>query len=234
MWVANPFTEEHRAALDWLNTITNEEFSFFGLEVELWRIGASQPAPKFSVVCKPNDWTRSVGVAVRSGETGELSEVKLLQLEYWRALREELVRRGGPIRPREPAAKAWAEFAVGRSGFTLTVFTNTREPSIGVGIYIWGTSDNKGAFRQLLEQQESIEREIGCELEWFELPNAKSSIISRMRRGTDPARREEWPEQHTWVCDQLELFYRVFAPRLRALDLSPSEAEMTPPGVEEA
>src|SRR5215472_14783328 len=38
------------ATLDWLNSITDEEFQFFGLECELWRIGASQPAPKFNIV----------------------------------------------------------------------------------------------------------------------------------------------------------------------------------------
>ena len=46
VWVAANFTEEHRAALDWLNDITDENFRFFGLEVELWRIGESPAAPK--------------------------------------------------------------------------------------------------------------------------------------------------------------------------------------------
>ena len=46
------FTEEHRSTLDWLNKITNESFRFFGLEVELWRIGSSPAAPKSSV-CVP-------------------------------------------------------------------------------------------------------------------------------------------------------------------------------------
>ena len=43
IWIAQTFREEHRAALDWLNEITNEEISFFGLEIELWRI-ANSPA----------------------------------------------------------------------------------------------------------------------------------------------------------------------------------------------
>ena len=41
VWIAERFTDEHRAALDWLNEITAEGFSFFGLEIELWRIGDS-------------------------------------------------------------------------------------------------------------------------------------------------------------------------------------------------
>ncbi len=64
VWIANPFTEEHRAALDWLNAITDQTFNFFGLEVELWRIGDSQVAPKFNIAAKPNDWSRAVSVGV--------------------------------------------------------------------------------------------------------------------------------------------------------------------------
>ena len=60
VWVAATFTEEHRAALDWLNEITDDRFRFFGLEIELWRINNSPPAPKFNIVSKPNDWRRSV------------------------------------------------------------------------------------------------------------------------------------------------------------------------------
>ena len=50
VWVASRFTEEHRAALDWLNKITDDDFKFFGLEVELWKIGNSPAAPKFNRV----------------------------------------------------------------------------------------------------------------------------------------------------------------------------------------
>ena len=41
VWIATRFNEEHRAALDWLNAITDESVNFFGIEIELWRIGGS-------------------------------------------------------------------------------------------------------------------------------------------------------------------------------------------------
>ena len=50
VWIAAQFTDEHRSTLDWLNRITDARFRFFGLEVELWRIGDSLPAPRFSVI----------------------------------------------------------------------------------------------------------------------------------------------------------------------------------------
>lgn len=55
VWIARRFTEEHRAAMDWLNGITEKDIRFFGVEIELWRIGDSPVAPKFNLVAKPND-----------------------------------------------------------------------------------------------------------------------------------------------------------------------------------
>ena len=77
-WIADNFTEEHRAALDWLNEITDDRFQFFGLEIELWRIGNSPPAPKFNVVSKPNDWSRSVAEMARPGSEN-ITPTKRLQ-----------------------------------------------------------------------------------------------------------------------------------------------------------
>ena len=59
-WIAESFADEHRATIDWLNEISDDKFQFFGLEIEVWKIGDSPPAPKFNVVSRPNDWTRGV------------------------------------------------------------------------------------------------------------------------------------------------------------------------------
>lgn len=43
VWVAATISDDHRRTLDWLNEITGEAFSFFALEIELWKIGDSAP-----------------------------------------------------------------------------------------------------------------------------------------------------------------------------------------------
>ena len=86
MWIASRFTEEHRSTLDWLNRITDESFRFFALEIELWRIGNSPAAPKFNVVSKPNNWSRSVAQAAHQIDDAELTDTKLMQRDYWTAL----------------------------------------------------------------------------------------------------------------------------------------------------
>ena len=69
VWLSARFTDQHRSAIDWLNEITNESFSFFGLEIELWKVDDSLPAPKFNIVSKPNDWSKTVSSTKKIGSS---------------------------------------------------------------------------------------------------------------------------------------------------------------------
>jgi hypothetical protein len=104
--IAARFTEEHRLTLDWLNRITDESFRFFGLEVELWRIGDSPPAPKFNIVSKPNDWSQSVAQAARAIDEAELSETRVMQRAYWAAFDKVLAASDGAGQWRQEASAA--------------------------------------------------------------------------------------------------------------------------------
>ena len=66
VWVAAQFTQEDRNTLNWLNEVTGETIRFFGLEVELWRIGDSPLAPKFQVVSKPSGWGEGASASNRA------------------------------------------------------------------------------------------------------------------------------------------------------------------------
>ena len=58
--IAPEFRSEHRSALNWLNTISADDFGFFGLALKAWRIGGSSPAPQLWVEVQPDNWSRSV------------------------------------------------------------------------------------------------------------------------------------------------------------------------------
>ena len=60
IWIAKKFKDEHRAALDRLNEITDEHYQYFGVEIKVWKIGDSARAPQFEVVSSPNNWRRVV------------------------------------------------------------------------------------------------------------------------------------------------------------------------------
>jgi hypothetical protein len=65
IWVVKRAREEHRAAIEWLNNHTDDKIGFFLCEIKLYRIGDFEPAVKFDVVEKPNDWSKEVKKASR-------------------------------------------------------------------------------------------------------------------------------------------------------------------------
>lgn len=218
VWVAERFTEEHRAALDWLNEITNEKVSFFGLEIELWRIGGSPVAPKFNVVCKPNDWIKggAGGGGGGGGGGGVVTETKLLQQEYWRALREYLAERKSNLKPQKAHPQHWLTVSIGRSNFNMAALVNTPDNRIGVEVYMSGPQA-KQHFKRLEAERAQIEKEFGEALDWRELPQKEASRILVMRENASIKDRALWPDQHAWLADKLERMDRVFRPRILAL-----------------
>lgn len=215
-WIAESFAEEHRATLDWLNEISDETFQFFGLEVELWRIGDSSPAPKFNVVSRPNDWIRSVAEET-SPRRKNLTPTKLQQQDFWSALMKRLKDSKSPIRPKKPRPQHWMGFSIGRAGFNLLGWLNSKEKWIGVYLYL-DPPDAKAHFGLLDQEREKIEQQLGT-LEWSKLPERKSSTI-RLRLDSDPMNQADWPRQISWMVEKLEAFNKTFRPLVKSLDAS--------------
>ena len=76
VWVAKRFTEEHRAALAWLNQHSSAEIGFFGIEIEVRKIDDSRSAPRFNVVAMPNEWTKTL--PAKTAHAYATSAVRLL------------------------------------------------------------------------------------------------------------------------------------------------------------
>jgi hypothetical protein len=36
----------------------------------------------------------------------------------------------------------------------------------------------------------------------------------------DLENRQDWNRQHEWLCDKLEVFHKVFSPRVKTLDVN--------------
>jgi hypothetical protein len=218
VWIAARFTEEHRSTLDWLNKITDESFRFFGLEVELWRIGSSPAAPKFNLVSKPNEWSHSVAHAARAIDDAELSDTRVMQREYWAALHPVLDLMGGPVSgARKPQPQYWMGYSIGRSGFNLSAVMNRQKQYLRAELYISGDLA-KTFFGLLKNQKVEVEGALGYPLDWEELPDARDCRIACYLSDVDPADKADWLRQHEWLAKRLNEMHRVFAPRVRALE----------------
>ena len=216
VWLARGFRDEHRAALDWLNDIS-EETDFFGVELELWRIDDSRPAPRLNVVAKPNDWSRE---AARKS----LSPTKEKQLRYWKAFRAVLIATKGPARPQKALPEGWLNMSIGRTGFQLAAVTNQRDSRIRAELYLTKALKDQVPYREanayfgaLEQSRESIQRELGFPLEWEPLPDAGSCRIA-VYRECDPTDESDWPAQHKWLADRLNRLHQVLAPRIKVLE----------------
>ncbi len=231
VWLARSFRDEHRAAVDWLNDIS-EGTDFFGVELELWRIDDSRPAPRLNVVAKPNDWSRE---ATRTRRVEERSPTKETQLRYWTAFREVLLSAEGPATPTKALPQHWMNVSIGRTGFRLAAATNSQDSWIRAELYLDHSVLKKRApyrdanayFEALELTHEVIERELGFSLDWEDLPNSDSCRIATYKE-CDPTDESDWPKQHEWFADRLNRLHRVLAPRVKVLrPVDDAEAEST-------
>ncbi|MEQ8847993.1 DUF4268 domain-containing protein [Botrimarina sp.] len=217
VWIAARFTEEHRAALTYLNEHGNGSLGFFGLEIELWQIAGSLPAPRFNVVCKPNRFSTESQSAAKRSDSTELSELQQTQRRYWEAMMEKIATLDHPVSAVTPQPTGWLVFAIGRSQFKLAACMNTQEDWIEVALWCQGP-EGKGHFALLEQDRPDIEAQIGERLEWRELPDRIESRIA-LRMVCDPEKESDWPRQHEWFADRLRRFYETFKRRVRSLSL---------------
>lgn len=220
VWIAQHFTDEHRAALDWLNEHTDEQINLFGLEVELWRIGESPIAPKFNVISQPNDWSRTIQQAASSSH--EVSEHRQFQLRFWTAFRAYMESRNSFVRCQKPLPQHWMNHAIGRSGIHLTSIvstwnseTNSKGAEIRAELYM-DDPKAKQDYAALEKRKNEIEVALGFPLVWHN-PEGKAMCRLFARRDVSSLEQETWPQHFEWLRQRLETMHRVFAPIARNL-----------------
>lgn len=219
VWVAERFKEDHRAAIDWLNASTIDDFDFFAVEIEALRIGDSDPAPFFNVVAKPNAWARSVGAATRQTSSDELAERHHVRIAYWASFAEYLKTHSSRFVIRRTSKDHWFSFSVGRGGVSISATISTKKNGrAGVELY-FHRDPFKRAIRQLALQREAIEQEFGEPLEWQELPGKKASRIAIYRTNIDPSDQTNFPTLHQWMLERMDKYRQVFGPRLQSINL---------------
>lgn len=210
VWIAERFTEEHRATLDWL----------------VWRIGDSPIAPKFNIISQPNDWARTVQQAA-AGST-EISVHKQLQLKFWTAFKQYMEAEGSFVRCQKPLPQHWSNHAIGRSGVHLASIvslwnseTGVKGPEIRAELYLHGPSA-KQEFAALEKQSEKIENALGFPLTWHN-PENKAMCRFYTRQNADFLNEDLWPQYFEWLRHRLETMHKVFAPIVK--DLKPEAAD---------
>ncbi len=219
VWIAKEFSEEHRRALDYLNEHVAPRLRFYGIEMQLWRIGTSPAAPLFHMVSSPNAYT-----AVTPAPPGEPSETRNLYLEFWSGFREFCTARGTTLRMHKPRASSNYRIAVGRSKFAIRLRISAQKRYVVCDIYMRGRYA-RSAFEHLQRQRAAVERETGP-LEWRALSGGRGYQIALYHRDIDVTNRATWDAAWAWLKTEAERFSHTFGPLVKTLPLPTDEDDV--------
>ena len=203
IWVVKHAREEHKAAVEWLNNHTDDKIGFFLCEIKLFQIGDSQIAPAFTVVERPNDWTKEIR------KTASANSTQQQRLEYWQAFNDYAFTDANFSRSfnkRKPTTDHWMDFSIGSSACHIAVSQIQKRKAVDVELYI---NDDKELFKSLFAHKDEIEKNMEMELEWKELPERKASRIL-IEKTVDLDDRATWPEQFDYIMDTCIKMKRAF------------------------
>ncbi|MGL5437050.1 MAG: DUF4268 domain-containing protein [Lachnospiraceae bacterium] len=194
IWVVKRAREEHKAAVEWLNNHTDDKIGVFLCEIKLYKIGDSDPAVKFEVIERPNDWAKEIKKTTDNNPTLQF------RYEYWLAFNNYAFKNPEYIRnfnQRKASTDHWMNLSIGSSACHLGISQIQKRNALDVELYI---DEDKALFHTLFQKKSEIESSCGFALDWRELPERKASRII-IEKPVDLANRDKWNEQFEWIID---------------------------------
>ncbi len=204
IWIVKDVRDEHKQAIDWLNEHTDEKINFFAIKMELWQIGESPFAPKFHIISQPNNWAK---VIKTTSNQSSLTDMKVLQLDFWNKFKEFAQLKDSKLRLRKPYPQHWYDISLGSSEAHIALTVNSQSNQMACEVYI---SDSKDIFFGLLAKKENIEKELGMKLEWMELEGKKASRI-KVSIDADINEIDYWNNYFEWLNATAISFQKVFS-----------------------
>ena len=197
---------------------SDDHHAFFACQIELWRIGNSEPAPRFNLVVQPNDWSREFVKIPKTGETGEL------YTRYWTAFGQYLKDRKGPLRPQKGGPQHWMNLSIGRSHFGLAAIASMQKGFVRVEMNFTDPNSHEAYFK-LHEHRHEIEAAYGAPLDWYQKEGQTQAKASQTFADVQTRNEDDWPNQHKLLAEKLELLYHAFHKRVKELVLEDVEAD---------
>lgn len=206
VWIVEKPRDEHRAAVQWLNNNTGADIGVFLVQIEIYVIGNSDPAPKFTVLESPNDWIKS------TRQNATLSERNLKQADWWTAFMNYAMEQpdfSKRFNRRKARAQHWFDLPIGTAQSKISL--TAKKDLLGAEIYI---PDNKDLFYSLAKYKDEIENELGFKMDWQELPGKKACRIIVTSPGdfTKVIGNEKYFQ---WYCEKAIALKKVFPKYLK-------------------
>lgn len=207
VWITTAFRPEHRAALDWLNEHTDPDTRFFGVEIDVVRIGDSTPAPNFRLVAEPNDWEKHVKAATSAGPKTEQSR---LYWDFWEKFRARVVSEHPDWKGRKTSKSSpWSDLPTGtsyavlsssftRDGLRMQIYFKDPDPAI-----------NLARLEALHSKKDQFEEALDEGAVWDEMTGALATRVYVTSPFGSVANVDEWHAMIDWLIDQHVRFKRA-------------------------
>ena len=191
IWLSSDFRVEHKAALSWLNSITSEDVSFFGVRIRTSKID-DKIGYDLDVVVQPDEW---------SPKRRAYSEKRQRYSRFYTGLLTSL-REKGITNASKGNADTFQGMGFGWSKAYLE-FRFTTDGMFRVAFYIVTSEDGMKEllYDPLFKRKASIEEVFGESLVWERRDGQKHSTISIYKEGSIDD-EDSLDELRKWAVDK--------------------------------
>ncbi len=223
VWVAERFTDGHRVALEWLNRKTSDDVSFFGVQLEAWQIGDSSPAPRFSVIIRPNEWQRETKARVQRSEA---QAADAGYTAYWSAFDPVATAHGVHRTGKVPANTNYYHQVEGLQDVCAVGTVAASSGAVGAYVGAYRPDATEIASR-MAGEMEAISRELGQDVKLsVQRDRVIHFVVERLK--ADFADQGDWARQHEYMARNMAALLRSLEPRFSALGMEQLLSPTTP------
>ena len=204
IWIVKEVLPEHLKAIEWLNEHLDDTVRCFLVKIEVWKIGNSDPAPRFEIISVKNDWAATIKRTTSS--TGP-SAVGLRQQDFWIKLCAYMKSKDPQVRLHTPRPQGFLDFGMGSPLAHVVLVINTQKNRFSAELYI---NNDKNLCSYLQSREDEIKSSLGVELDWFEGNIASGvKVFNVVDDVFDSAKELEYFE---WLNSKVIQFKSVFKP----------------------
>ncbi len=195
IWVVKDVNEEHKQAVEWLNDNSFDRINIFLVKVELWKIDNSLVAPKFQIVCEPNNWAK----VLKQQSKENISDIELKQMEFWQGFVDYAKSKDKTYISQRPSIYNWYVIRIGSSDYKIKLVHNVNSSMVRCQLEVF----NDEVYKKLEQYKIEIESKING-LEWDYLEDRK---VNRIGLGYS---YENIDSCYMWLLDMVDRFKEVF------------------------
>lgn len=197
IWISSEPRPEHERAIEWLNE-AGLDVDFYLVKIEVYKIGESEPAPKFTIISGPSEKSTIVGK-----EKKELAERHKKRFTFWKILLEKSKNKTELFSNISPNIYSWIGMGAGKSGLSFNYGVTNKNGLIELYIDKGKESEeeNKKIFDNLLNHKYDIENTFGEKLEWKRLNDRRASRIVKVYKYAGLNDRDRWNKLQDEMID---------------------------------